>query len=143
MTLLHPILPLSTFRLHRNHCPLLSYNSISFNSIAIPSPDLSRHAVQSKCVRDLVQAETEATPTDTATVPEENEESKAETKKKPQQDLGSEEQQVESARTQQPWRKSSKVQQAVVAKTAEPQVEARRGNPPFRTSRFLNHFQYF
>lgn len=135
MTLLHPLLPLSTFRLHRNHCPLLSYNSTStsFISFAISSPDLSRHALQSKCVRDLVQAEAEATPTDTATVPEENEESeeKTKTKQKLQQDLGSEEQQVESARTQQPWRKSSKLQQAVVAKTAEPQVEARRGNPPF------------
>lgn len=142
MTLLHPIGPLSTFSLHRNHCPLLSYNStsISFNSFAIPSPDLSRHAVQSKCVRDLVQAEAEAEAT-YATVPEDDEESKAEAEQKPQQDLGSDEQQVESARTQQPWRKSSKLQQAVVANTAEPQVEADVATLPFRTSRFLNHFQ--
>lgn len=133
MTLLHPLLPLSTFRLHRNHRPLLSYNSTStsFTSFGISSPDLSRHALQSKCVQDVVQAEAEAP--DTAMVPEENEESKekTKTKQKSQQDLGSEEQQVESARTQQPWRKLSKLQQAVVAKTAEPQVEARRGNPSF------------
>lgn len=137
MTLLHPLLPLSTFRLHRNHRPLLSYNSTStsFTSFAISSPDLSRHSLHSKCVQDVVhaEAEAEATSTDTATVPEEIEESKekTKTKQKSQQDLGIEEQQVESARTQQPWRKLSKLQQAVVAKTAEPQVEARRGNPSF------------